>query len=236
MKFQNVDISQLNKHYEKKRPLSLRIVDVILGIYILVLLIYTVFCTIFIQVEIVGHSMQPTFNQSLPALEDAETSKYKDIAFANRFEKGTNGDIVIINTKEDGAVIKRIIAIGGQELTLRYESDGFYYFYVKDKNQSKGEKLIEEYILNRADMNQEYWQRFRDNNYDLIISEISTKETTISIPEGKVFVLGDNRKVSNDSSYYGPVDSENILGKIAFSYAYDENIFVYLWKQLCLIF
>ena len=236
MKFQNVDISQLNKHYEKKRPLSLRIVDVILGIYILVLLIYTVFCTIFIQVEIVGHSMQPTFNQLLPAWEDAETSKYKDIAFANRFEKGTNGDIVIINTKEDGAVIKRIIAIGGQELTLRYESDGFYYFYVKDKNQSKGEKLIEEYILNRADMNQEYWQRFRDNNYDLIISEISTKETTISIPEGKVFVLGDNRKVSNDSSYYGPVDSENILGKIAFSYAYDENIFVYLWKQLCLIF
>ena len=236
MKFQNVDISQLNKHYEKKRPLSLRIVDVILGIYILVLLIYTVFCTIFIQVEIVGHSMQPTFNQSLPAWEDAETSKYKDIAFANRFEKGTNGDIVIINTKEDGAVIKRIIATGGQELTLRYEPDGFYYFYVKSKNQEKGEKLVEEYILNRADMNQEYWQRFRDNNYDLIISEISTKETTIYIPEGKVFVLGDNRKISNDSSYYGPVDAENILGKIAFSYAYDENIFVYLWKQLCLIF
>ena len=235
MKFENIELSQLNKHYAKKRPLSLKIVDVFLAIYIFVLLVYAIFCTIFIQVEIVGHSMQPTYNRNLKAWENAETSIYKDKAFANRFEKGTNGDIVVINTKEDGTVIKRIIATGGQQLSLRYEEDGFYYFFVKDKNQDE-EKLIEEYILNRADMDESYWKHFRDSNESLIISEIEKKETTIVIPEGQVFVLGDNRAVSNDSSWYGPVKEENILGKVAFSYAYNENIFVYLWKQLCLIF
>ena len=174
MKFETVELSQLNKHYSKKRPLSLKIVDVFLVIYILMLLIYATFCTIFIQVEIIGHSMQPTYNQYLQEWEDAETSKYKDIAYANRFDKGTNGDIVVINTKEDGAVIKRIIATGGQELRLSYEEDGFYYFFVKDKNQNKGEKLVEEYILNRAHMDQDYWERFRENNKDLIISSFVT--------------------------------------------------------------
>ena len=239
MKFENVELSQLNKHYAKRRPLSLKIVDVFLLIYILILLFYATFCTIFIQVEIVGHSMQPTYNQKLKEWEDAESSIYKDIAFANRFDKGTNGDIVVINTKNDGAVIKRIIATGGQELTLRYASvNGFnaYYFYLKNKDDAKEKLLEEEYILDRAAMDYQYWEIFRNENADFIINEDYGHHTTILIPEGQVFVLGDNRKLSNDSSKYGPVNQEDILGKVVFSYAYNENIFVYLWKQLCLIF
>ncbi|NOZ63658.1 MAG: signal peptidase I [Caldiserica bacterium] len=40
----------------------------------------------------------------------------------------------------------------------------------------------------------------------------------IKIPEGCYFVLGDNRNNSEDSSVYGPIPRELILGKDVFIY------------------
>lgn len=34
------------------------------------------------------------------------------------------------------------------------------------------------------------------------------------VPEGKVYVLGDNKSVSEDSRIYGPVETEKIIGKV----------------------
>lgn len=42
----------------------------------------------------------------------------------------------------------------------------------------------------------------------------SSEKQDIIIKEGHVFVLGDNRPDSDDSRYFGPVETKNIVGKV----------------------
>jgi len=66
--------------------------------------------------------------------------------------------------------------------------DGFVYI--------NGEKIEEPYIKEKP-------------NYEI---------EEIKIPTGKYFLLGDNRNESEDSSIWGPVEKENIIGKIICRY------------------
>lgn len=43
-------------------------------------------------------------------------------------------------------------------------------------------------------------------------------EVSMEIPEDTVFVMGDNRTESVDSRVFGPVDSEDIYGKVIFKF------------------
>ena len=233
----NFDVShflQNSKYNQNKRSMLSVLFDVIFYSFILFFILYMAFCTIFIQSEVIGSSMQPTFNKNLSILEDANKSQYKDIAFANRFNKGSSGDIVLINLGKD-VVIKRIIAMEGDQVKLKKESDGYFYYYVNNK------KLEEDYILDRVDMNLSYFNKFcfesekhqNLKNVDVIVED---REAVLTVPKDCVYVLGDNRLVSDDSSSYGCVNTQKILGAVSFYYEYNQTFLSFIWQKICGLF
>lgn len=99
------------------------------------------------------------------------------------------GDIVVVTQpwERNVPIIKRVIALGGDTVDIDFE---------KNKVYINGREIYEPYILEPTRV-----------SYDV--------EFPITVDEGKVFVMGDNRNVSLDSrsSKIGLIDEGYILGK-----------------------
>jgi len=104
------------------------------------------------------------------------------------------GDVVIINNVLGGPIIKRVIATEGQ--TVDFDA----------KNKTV---LIDGVPLDDS--------RFGVQNgiTEISWSNYNMLEFPATVPEGCVFVLGDNRVLSLDSRFadVGMIDTRNILGK-----------------------
>lgn len=113
------------------------------------------------------------------------------------------GDIVVLNKtsavlpgwNEPRAIVKRVIATGGQTVDVDYASGTVYV---------DGQPLDEPYI--REEMYFPSWDPMMQN-------------THWEIPQGSIFVMGDNRNHSTDSRHVqlGPVDTGYVLGKAVFA-------------------
>ena len=100
-----------------------------------------------------------------------------------------NGDIVVFNPPgyEDNIYwIKRVIATEGQTVEIDYSENSGYV---------DGEKLDESYLGEQM----------------LSLPHLEIEEMTV--PEGCVFVLGDNRNHSTDSRVIGAVSTDRIIGE-----------------------
>lgn len=103
------------------------------------------------------------------------------------------GDIVILRKNgvfDDDPIVKRVIAVEGQTVDIDF-AEGIVYV--------DGEALEEDYI--------------REPTYTA-----EGTEFPLTVPEGAIFVMGDNRNGSSDSRDYrlGTVDTRYVIGKAAF--------------------
>lgn len=109
------------------------------------------------------------------------------------------GDVIIIShaTRKDESIIKRVIAVGGDTVDI-----DFY----KGTVSVNGQVLDEPYVNTPTNL-----------SYDMTFP--------VTVPEGKLFVLGDNRNDSIDSrsTDIGFINENKVLGKVVFRfYPFDK--------------
>lgn len=144
-----------------------------------------VFAARFVPVYVDGESMEPTLMDG-------------DWLYADRYRTPQRGDIVIVDVsdEEDGGgrplfagievIIKRLIAVEGD--TLRYLDGSLYLRYAG----------TDEFV------------RLEDPNANGDCGFFPE----ITLKEGEIFLLGDNRRTSHDSSEAGALHMENVIGVV----------------------
>lgn len=114
------------------------------------------------------------------------------VAVSSTVSEYERGDIVVVTQpwEKNVPIIKRVIAVGG---------DTVYIDFVRHEVYVNGELLDEPYIAQPTRL-----------HYDV--------RFPLTVEEGKVFVMGDNRNDSLDSrsSRIGMIDERYILGKAVF--------------------
>jgi len=137
-----------------------------------------------------GRSMMPT-------LEDGNKLIVNKIGFQigdlKRF------DVIVFHANEKEDYVKRVIGLPGD--TIEYKND--------------------QLIINGKKMDEPYLEKHRNE----ILTKRLTEDFTLQertgakvVPEGKLFVLGDNRLESWDSRQMGFISVDQVVGKVNLRY------------------
>ena len=154
---------------------------------VMVLICLILACTLAGRViGVVGSSMVPT-------LHDGDCLLLQSLGYTPR-----QGDVVVLRKpgfppppQDTAPIVKRVIAVGGQHVRVDYEANAVYV---------DGVALEDDYIL--------------EPMMDRYNPEMNVLDVTV--PEGSIYVMGDNRNNSSDSRHeaLATVDSRYVLGRV----------------------
>lgn len=203
--FGNVSDSPEKKPKNWKKIIISGVSEIIETMFISAFIITMFFTFILRMATVKGESMLPTLKPDERILISSWGENYK------------LGDIVVIDSQEavvftdDGQleyrnglgkqIIKRVIAVGGDKLDIDFK---------------KGLVSVNDKILNESYITG--LTHFDEGAF--------TGKYPFTVPEGYVFVLGDNRGISKDSRdiSIGLVSEESIIGKAVMKVAPLKNI------------
>lgn len=153
-----------------------------------IFVVILIFTFVLRTVVVKGESMSPNFHD-------------KDRLIISHFNlTPEKGDILVMNSYGlHETIIKRCIGTGGDKIRIDYNENS-----VEVNGQIISNKYLGEPMINKPTYDQKY--------------AVSRGVYEYTVPEGKIFVMGDNRNGSSDSrsSLVGFIDSEDVLGKVIF--------------------
>lgn len=194
------EISDSQQAIKKKGSFFSDIADMLEAIIISVFIVIMLFAYVIRPVTVEGQSMEST-------LQNQDKLFMTDLLYTPE-----RGDIVIVDNStawlydesdnlvkkpglsEDKRLIKRVIAKGGDTVNIDF---------------STGEVTLNGVVIEEPYIN------------NLTINDEGAFDYPITVPEGYLFVMGDNRQHSSDSRHpnVGFVSEEQILGKAIFRFS-----------------
>lgn len=204
-----------NNSSEKKSSAVKSVAEFVIVIILAVIVAVIINNFVISATRVHGISMNNTLYGGDNGQQSAENSFFNTIFFGRndnpyygdkvvilKTQKAKKGDIVIFKAFNEHGMpiydydnsdkptqeqwIKRVIGVGGDEIKI---ADGLVYV--------NGELLNEPYI-NRQN------STYMPNGETL----------TVTVKEGEIFVMGDNREYSTDSRRVGCIKTENIVGRV----------------------
>lgn len=143
---------------------------------------------LFTPIIVDGESMMPT-------LENGDSMLVNKIGYIVGEPK--RFDIVVFHAPEQKNYIKRVIGLPGDH--VEYKNDQLY--------------------INGKEVSESYLDQYKDDITEGTLTDDFTLESITGdkeIPEGYVFVMGDNRRYSKDSRMIGLIEIDEIIGKTNF--------------------
>ncbi|MER2262947.1 MAG: signal peptidase I [Psychrobacillus sp.] len=172
------------------------------SIGVAVLLAFGIRYFLFTPIEVEGASMLPTFEDGDKVMVNKISPQFKDY---DRF------DVIVFKVDKEINYIKRVIGLPGDHIT-----------YKNDELLINGKKYEEPYL--------------EELKKELIDKGTLTQDFTLEeylgevvVPDGSLFVLGDNRRFSNDSREpsIGFISMDIVLGTVNMTY-YPLNNFGFI--------
>jgi signal peptidase I len=137
--------------------------------------------------QVRGNSMLPNFHDRDYIFTSKITYKLK---------KPERGDVVVFRSPQNPDIeyIKRIVAVGG---------DSILFTDCKGSSNTNCTVMVNNYPL---------IEKHITDQTQLFDTSSITPDLPLKIPEGQIFVMGDNRSGSLDSRVFGPISESSIVG------------------------
>ncbi|WBX80018.1 signal peptidase I [Virgibacillus salarius] len=145
---------------------------------------------IFASYVVDGESMQPTLNDGNLLMVNKVVYDLTDV---DRF------DVIVFHANKQEDYVKRVIGVPEDE--IKYKDDNLYI-----NGKYVEERFLSEFV--QASNGKPYTKNFT-------LEEITGKT---EVPEGKLFVMGDNRDNSLDSRSFGFISQTQLVGKVDVKY------------------